>query len=257
MPDMTETFNLEKKILTGPKKDTSSQNLLKARDYCTRAEELLQKKQWPSAQKILEKGILEVEKTAQAYHLLGLALYHQGFFGASINKFQKACEMEKNPEYLLNLSLALNEIGRYEEGKKAYEKALHIQTQFQEQNWKEEVAEKHQQTAQIYLKKNQFKLALEEYIKGSQFHQTPQVQLAIAELLWKVSQKETAEKYLTNFLSLYPHNIKARLMLANWHFENKQIAQAVNEWESILKIQPENKEAHNCLQKVQQLSEWS
>ena len=257
MPDIIETLPLNKKILTGPKKDTSPENLLKAKDYLIRAEQLLQKKQWTAAQKILEKGILEVEKTAKAYHLLGLALYHQGFFGASLSRFQKACEMEKNPEYFLNLSLALNEMGKYEEAKKAYEKALHIQTQSQEQNWKEEVAERHQQTAQIYLKKNQFKLALEEYIKGSQFHQTQEVQLAIAELLWKVNQKETAEKYLKNFLNLYPHNIKARLTLANWYFENKQIAQAVNEWESILKIQSNNKEAHNCLLKVQQLSEWS
>ena len=151
MDTITETFNLEKKIITDPQKENPPHTILKAEDYCQRAEQLLQKKQWSSAQKILEKGILEVKKTAKAYHLLALALYHQSFFQASVRRFQQACEMEKNPEYLLNLSLVLNELGNYEEAKTAYEKALHIHTQSQEQNWKEEVAEKHEQTAQIYL----------------------------------------------------------------------------------------------------------
>ena len=234
-------------------KKTQYKNLLEAEDYCLRAKQLLEKRQWGTAQVILQKGLLEVEKTAKAYHLLGLALYHQGFFQASLKELQRACGREKKPEYFLNLSIVLNELGRYTEAKKAYEKASHLGSQSQAQNWKEEVAERHHQTAKTYLKKNQFKSALREYIYGLQFYQKPEAQLQIARLLWKLNQKPVAEKYLKGFICLHPENIKARLLLAEWHFENKQIPQAINEWESILKMQPQNPEAHNCLLKMQRL----
>ena len=232
---------------------TASPPLLKSKDYCSRAEQLLQKRQWNAAQKILQKGLLEVEKTAKAYHLLGLALYYQGFFQLALTHFQRACGMEKNPEYFINLSIALNELGHYEKAKKAYEKARHIKNQTQEQNWKEEIAEKHNQTAKTYLKKNQLKQALEEYIKGFEYCQNSEGQMQIARLLWRLNQKETAWKYLMNFICLYPDNISARLLLAGWYFENKQLPKAINEWERVLKIHPQNEEAYNCLLKVQNI----
>ena len=259
MQKINEYFDQEKakKALEQKPQGAQKENPLSAEDYCLRAEHLLKKRQWNAAQKILQRGLMEVEKTAKAYHFLGLALYHQGFFQASLSKFQRACSMEQKPEYFLNLSIALNELGNYKEAKKAYEKALHLKNQSWKQNWKEEIAENHCKTAELYLKKDQFKPALEEYIKGFQFHQKPKAQLQIAQLLWKLNQKPTAEKYLRSFICLYPQNIKARLLLAEWYFEEKQIAQAVNEWESILKIQPQNTEAHNCLLKIQQMSNFN
>ena len=230
---------------------------VKGEDYCLRAERLLKKSRWGVAQRVLQKGLLEVEKKAKAYHLLGLALYHQGLFQAGLNQMKKACEMEARPEYFLNLSIVLNELGRYTEAKKVYEKALLMKNQSWEQNWKKEVAEKHSKTALTYLRNKEFKSALKEYMKGLAFYQRPEEQLQIARLLWKLDQKNTAEKYLKSFICLYPQNIKARLLLANWCFEKKQIPQAVNEWETVLRIHPKNIEAHNCLLKVQQLSQWS
>ena len=247
-------ISLNKKAST-KKESEKAQTPLQAEDYCLRALQLLKKRQYSAAQKILQKGLLEVEKSAKAYHLLGLALYHQGFFQAALNQLKKACGMESKPEYLLNLSIALNELGHYEEGKKVYDKALHLKQQSQEQNWKEEISQKHIQTAEAYLKKHQLKPALEEYIKGTKFHPNPEIQLQIARLLWRLDQKSGAEKYLNNFIRLYPKNIKARLLLAEWYFENKKIPQAVNEWESILKQEAQNQEAMNCLLKVQTLTE--
>ena len=97
---------------------------IKGEDYCLRALQLLEKRQWNAAQKILQKGLLEVEKKAKAYHLLGLALYHQGFFQNSLTHFQRACGMEARPEYSLNLSIVLNELGHYEEAKKGLRKSF-------------------------------------------------------------------------------------------------------------------------------------
>ncbi len=228
---------------------------LKGEDYCQRARELLQKRQFRSAQNILQKGLMEVEKTAQAHHLLGIALFHQGFFKASLKQFQRASEREAHPEYLLNLSIVLNELGYYEPARKAYEKALEIKAQTGEETWKEELMEKHSQTAKLYLKKNKLKSALKEYIKGDQVCPKPFVKLEIARLLWKLHQKTQAEKYLKSFICLYPQNIQARLLKAEWHFESQKILLAINEWENVLKIQPQNQTAMNGLLKAQNINE--
>ncbi len=245
MQHIMEPFQLAKR----------KQKLLTGEDYCLRASQLLEKRQWSAAQTILQKGLLEVEKKAKAYHLLGLALYHQGFFGQALTQFQKACGREARPEYFLNLSIVLNELGHYKEACKVYEKALHLKNQSEEQNWKEEISRRHTQTAKTYLKKNQLKAALAEYIKGLQFHPQASTQLQVARLLWKLDQKNLAFKYLKSFLSLHSYDTSARLLLAEWYFENKQIPLAINEWESVLKKEPQNQEAHNCLLKIQQLTD--
>ena len=102
--------------------------------------------------------------------------------------------------------------------RRAYEKALHLKNQSEEQNWKEEITKKHNQTAEAYLKKNQLKPALKEYIKGLKFHQQASAQLQVARLLWKLNQQTIAFKYLKSFLSLHSYNTPARLLLAEWYF---------------------------------------
>ena len=227
-----------------------------AKDYCQKAQELLNQRQWRSAQIVLQKGLLEIEKTAKAYHLLGLALYHQGRFQQALLQIEKACNQDPQPEYFLNLSLILNELGRYQPAQVAYDKAERLKNQSSEQNWKELITKRHNQTAETYLKHNQLKPALQEYVKGLEFDPQPSAYLQIARLLWKLNQKTTAEKYLKSFISLNPNNKTARLLLASWYFEQEQIPQAVHEWENVLRMDSKNQEAYNCLLQVQQMSQW-
>ena len=233
-----------------------SSPLVTAKDYCQKAQELLNQRQWKSAQTVLQRGLLEVEKTATAYHLLGLAFYHQGLFQQALIQIEKACDANPQPEYFLNLSLILNEIGRYQPAREAYAKAERLKSQSSEQNWRELVTKRHNQTAEAYLQNHQLKPALKEYIKGLEFYPQPSAQLQIAHLLWKLNQKTTAEKYLKSFISLNPQNTEARLLLASWYFEQEQIPQATHEWETVLRMDPKNQSAYNCLLKVQQMSEW-
>ena len=231
---------------------------VRAKDYCQKALELLNHRQWRSAQTLLQKGLLEVEKTATAYHLLGLAFYHQGLFQKALDSLNKACDQDPQAEYFLHLSIVLNETGRYKEAKLAYEKALRLQSQSSEQNWKKAITERHNQTATTYLKRNQLKPALQEYIKGLRFqpHQ-PVAKLQIARLLWQLNYKTIAKKYLKAFISLHPQNKPAYLLLAGWHFEEAEIPQAVSAWEHVLNLDPKDRLARTCLMKVQQMSEWS
>ena len=243
--------------LSATKKPTDVKKWVTAKDYCQKAQELLNQRQWKSAQTVLQKGLVEVAKTAQAYHLLGLAFYHQGLFQKALLQIEKACDEDPKPEYFLNLSLVLNEIGQYKSAQKAYETAKRIKSQTAEQNWRELITKRHNQTAQAYLKNHQFKPALKEYIKGLEYYPQISTKLQIARLLWKLNQKKVAQKYLQAFITLHPNNITAHLLLATWYFEQEQIPQAVHEWETVLRIDPKNQSAYNYLLKVQQISEWN
>ena len=241
--------------LSPPPTPSASPKLLRAGDYCRRAFDLFRKKQFASAQKILQRGLLEVEKKASAYHLLGLCLYYQGFFGPALNALKKACSMESRPEYLLNLSIVLNELGKYNKAQAFYEKALQLKTLTREQNWKRAVAEKHYQTGALYLKNQHPRSALKEYIKGLHFYSTPGAQTQTARLLYRLNQKLTAFKYLTKVISQHPRYIPARLLFADWCFEEKKFPLAVNEWENILIIDPQNRQALDALTRAQALTE--
>lgn len=60
---------------------------------------------------------------ADVHNMLGVIAYQRGHADEAVLRFQKAVDI--NPRYneaVLNLSVALNELGRYEEAKSAYQK---------------------------------------------------------------------------------------------------------------------------------------
>ena len=227
-------------------------------NYYYKAQQLYQKDQWGAARIILQNGILKSDAEPRVYHLLGLVLYHQGYFKAAVKQLKKAAALQKNPEYFLNLSIVLNELGFYKEGKEAYYQATKLQQQSVEQNWKVHIADQHLNLAQAYLDKKYFKPALRSYTQALQFKpQDPKVYMGLANTLWQMGQKEEGWKVLKYFIQIEPTFIAARLLSAEWYFEIQQIPQAVNEWESVLYQDPKNEEATQALMNIQQIAPWS
>lgn len=227
-------------------------------NYYDKAQQLYQKSQWSAARIILQNGILKFGTEPRVHHLLGLVLYHQGYFKAAVKQLKKAAALQKNPEYFLNLSIVLNELGFYKEGEEAYYQAMKLQQQSIEQNWKTHIADQHLNLAQAYLDKKYFKAALKSYTQALQFKsRDPKVYIGLAKTLWQMDQKEEAWKVLKYFIQMEPTFIAARLLLAEWYFETQQIPQAVNEWETILYQDPKNEEAKKALINIQQIAPWS
>ena len=189
---------------------------------------------------------------AEVYHLLGLLLYHEGFFKAGLKHLRKAASLKNQPEYFLNLSLALNDLGFYEEGAKAYHKARRLKAGSAEQNWKNEMEQRHLSAGKAYFEKQCFKEALSEYMKVLSFK--PQCRaafLGLALTLKKLGRGDEAIQTIKKILSIEPGWAEARLALAQWYFEDGHIPLAVNEWESVLYQDPANKQARQALLHIQ------
>lgn len=68
----------------------------------------------------------------------------------------------------------------------------------------------------------------------------PDSELAILALLQVTQDKEEAAKLLTDFVSSYPKAIDVRMAYARMLIENKEYTKARNEFEALLKLQPED-----------------
>ena len=179
---------------------------------------------------------MENKESAEVYHLLGLAFYYQGFFQSAVKQLKQACQLKKDSEYLLNLSIVLNEIGQYKKAEAVYEEALCCNSRIREQEWKKSAAEKHFQTAVVYLKKEQLQSAVLEYLKALKLDpQNIQEHIQLAKLLWKLRKKNQAVEYLKNIISYSPQTAQAHLLLASWQIEDPSVSSMnVKEWEPVL-----------------------
>ena len=221
-------------------------------EYFTQAWECFLQKRWKEAQIFLSQGMAKSGLNARSSHLLGAVFYQQGQFKACLKHFRQACEMENRAEYFFNFSIVLNEMGHYEEAARFYKKALQFQKQSAFENWKEEVAGRHIQTAQTYLKRDHKPEALKQYLKALEFKPEDLfTQLKVAKLLWSLNHRDKALKHLKGIISLTPHLSEARLLLAQWLFIQKQSPLAIQEWEKVLRKDPHNKEAKEALLKIQ------
>ena len=230
-------------------------------DYYLKAVECFQSGHWDATQILLEKGLQESSASpgpidiSKVHHLLGLVLYLQGHIHASVSHLKKASTLKPCPEHFLNLSIVLNDIGHYKNGETSFNKAQKLQNSSTESFWKEQMRDKHFQTAKSYEQRLLYKEALQEYIKVLDMDKGHiEAQLQIAKLLWQLNKKEAAFAYLRKIIALNPKFCTARLELAKWYFSVKHIPSAVNEWESVLYLDPHNQEAIKALQHIQELS---
>ena len=226
-------------------------------DYYTQALELYNKGSLKEAGLVLHRGLqgeAEGEGSVKAHNLLGTLLYQQGRFKASLRHFYKACEAAKpDTESLLNLSIVLNDLGRYGEAGRVYARALRHRRQSAFSNFKEEVARRHLKTGDSYLKQGYFKEALKQYLSVLEFQpQNLKTHIQVARLLWELKQPRAAFRHLRSVIALAPRLTEARLLLARWLFIQKQTPEAVKEWESILKREPDNHQARQALLKAQE-----
>ena len=181
------------------------------------------------AQEVLEKHLTENEETGPVLNLLALALYQQGFLKKSASRLKKACEIKKEPEYFINLSMTLNELGRYQEGRTAYEQALYWKERLEKQKWQEELAQKHFSAGEIYFKTEQFESALQEYLKVLKLApNNVEGHIKLARTLWNLRRKQEAKKHLNNVITRFPHQAEAEFLMTHWYFEEKQMDQTNN-----------------------------
>lgn len=212
---------------------------------------------YQEAEPLLMQPTLINSNNPEIYQMLATIYYNRGQFNKAIKTFKKALEIDPGySDAAVGLSIILNDLGKYDEAKKVFEQAQTIVdkkkiTQLSS-NIEEKIATKHIETADLYLQIKRYDQALEQYMKA--FHLSAKkgdISLLISECYVQSGQKEKAIRELRAVIQMDSKLIKPRLKLGLILYNSHLIAEAVDQWENVLRLDPKNTEANRYLKMAQ------
>lgn len=219
------------------------------------AHELFKEGKFDQAETILNQLILKNQKKPIVFHLLGTIYYDRGKFNKAIRAFKRALEIDPSfTDASVGLSIILNDLGKYEEGKKVFLEAqamLGSKDQEQDTYVNEKIALKHDELGELYSNYKRYKEAMEQYLKALLLSKRkPELNLKVVSCLRRLDEKDKAIFRLKDLLKTYPDFVSARVMLGEILYENKQNPEATHQLERALKIEPSNQIAKNLLNEL-------
>ena len=210
------------------------------------------------AEPIINQLILGGHKSAEVFHMLGTILYDQGKFGKAIRSFRRALELD--PSYTdasIGLSIILNDLGRYDEGKKVFEEAQVMLAQKAENEdpyLEEKIAMKHDELGELYCKYKKFDKGLAQYEEALLLSsRVAELTLKIISCLENMGDMEEAIKRLIPLVKQFPEYYSAKNKLGQLYYETHRIPEAISTWEEVLSRDPENGKAKRLLSQAQNI----
>lgn len=217
---------------------------------------------YKTTQNIIAQILPKNDKIPEAFQMLATIFYSNGQFNKAIKTFKRALEID--PYYTdasVGLSIILNDLGRYDEGKKVF---LEAQSLLERKNRRpdpsvnEKLSHKYEEIGDLLLQCHRPEEALEHFQKAySISSRKPHVGLSIVECHLKMGSKDKAIKELRNLIKEFPQFHAARNRLASMLYELNKVADAIQQWETVLAKDPKNPEATKNIKMAQssQLSE--
>jgi tetratricopeptide (TPR) repeat protein len=205
------------------------------------------------AESLLQQLVLADGKNPEIFHMMATIYYDQGKFNKAIKTFRRALEID--PTYTdasVGLSIILNDLGKYEEGKKVFvdaQEALAKKSTDSDPYIQEKLATKHDELGELYFQYKRYDEALEQYFKAlSLSTRKADLKMKLVECFLKKDDVARAMKELKILVQEYPQFIPARLKLGLLYFNARKTVEAVQQWETVLLRDPEHPVAMKYLQ---------
>lgn len=208
------------------------------------------------AEPILNQMLVDNTRNPEVYQMLATISYDKGQFNKAIKIFKRALEID--PSYTdasVGLSIILNDLGKYEEGKQIFQdaqKRLEAKAGKQDPFIDEKLASKHEELADLYYQYKRYSEAIEQLIKAQKLStRRAEITMRIAEANVQMGHTDKAIKDLNALIRQYPHFVPARLKLGIIFYNSNNIADATEQWENILMRDPQHPEALRYLKMAQ------
>ena len=218
----------------------------------------IQKKKYPDAEKLLEQGLLLEPDNADYFYLRGLLRSYQGHLVQSIEDLKRALYHDpKHTDAAVCLSVILNDIGRYEEAKKIFEQAnqsVFLKQVGDDAQIDRRFSVKHFELGDLYFRYRRFDEAVEEYNKAILLDpQTIDIRVKRAKAFAKKGFITRAIQDLQQLKVERQYDPTIRIQLGLLHYSQGNNLDAELEWESVLEIDPVNREAAAYLDLIKKL----
>lgn len=191
---------------------------------------------------------------ADVYNMLGVIYHLGGRIKDAIRSFERALKI--NPGYMeaaTNLAITYNDIGQYEKAKNALNKAKgssHSKTikEMEDKLIKSKLSNLHAQIADLYVEIGNYDNAIEEYQKALRLQPTfVDIKTKLAIAYREKGMLAQAIKELEEAKFINADYIPTRVNLGILYYLMRRIDDAITEWESVLKYEPQNSIANMYL----------
>lgn len=220
------------------------------------AKDLFIEGHYSQAEPILNQLLLQQPKNPEIYQMLATIYYSVGQFNKAIKTFKKALEIDPHfTDASVGLSIILNDLGRYDEGKKVFIEAQSLLDQRRgssEPFIEEKFAAKHEELADLYFQYKRYNEAVAELLKALELSQRKaDLTIRLSEFYLQMGSKDKAIRDLRRLILDQPDCHTARVKLGLIFYNNNNIAEAVEQWEAVLVREPRHGEALKYLKMAQ------
>ncbi|MDZ4662624.1 MAG: tetratricopeptide repeat protein [Pseudomonadota bacterium] len=202
-----------------------------------------------SAESLLGQVLISNLKSPDAYYMLGTINYDKGKFNKSVEFYKKALAVDPGfTDASVGLSILLNDLGRYDEGREVFQKArehLELRSPELDPYIEEKFAQKHEELGSLYAQSKRHKEAIEQFTKAIEFtnQRKPEIAMKAVECLMSLGSQRKALKELKFITREFPHYLPARIYLGKLYYNLNRITDAMEQWNGVLLRDPENLEA--------------
>jgi tetratricopeptide (TPR) repeat protein len=211
-------------------------------------QDLFTRREFKKAEEILKTHIQIAPTHADTYYLLAVNYYLQNQIGPALENLKKTLSIDpKHTDAAICLSVLCNDIGKYDDAKLAFEQANQSVTLKQstgDRDIDKKFSVKHLELADLYFRYQRFDESIEEYSKAARLDPTTlDIRIRRAKAYAKKGFFTRSMQELQQLKVEQPHFTPARIQLGLLHYSQGNILDAELEWEGVIHLDAQNREA--------------
>jgi len=208
----------------------------------------IQERKFDEAESLIATAIYHEPDSADLYYFRGLLSSYQGKLTQSIEDLRHCLKNDpRHTDAAVCLSVILNDIGHYDEAKKIFEQAnqsVFLKQVGDDTQLDQKFAVKHFELGDLYFRHRRFDESIEEYNKALILDPAnTETRVKRAKAFAKKGFLTRAIQDLQQLKIERPNSTMVGVQLGLLHYSQGNVLDAQIEWESVLEIDPVNREA--------------
>ena len=208
----------------------------------------ISERNYTDAESLISRGIQLEPDNADIYYLRGLLRSYQGKLTLAIDDLKYCLKLDpKHTDAAVCLSILLNDIGHYDEAKKIFDQAnqsVFLKQVGDDAQIDQKFSIKHFEMGDLYFRNRRFDESIEEYNKAIILDPSQtEIRVKRAKAFAKKGFLTRAIQDLQQLKVERPQSTMVGVQLGLLHYSQGNVVDAQIEWDSVLEIDPVNREA--------------
>jgi tetratricopeptide (TPR) repeat protein len=185
---------------------------------------------------MIEQLLIIDDRNPEVHYMAGTLSFEKGQLKKALASFRRSLEIDPNfTDSSIGLSIILNDLGKYSEGKRVFEEAYALMKQKDSSGTgpyvNEKLANKHEELADLYFLYKRYEEALENYNKAADFSKKPVTyKLKAVDSLVQMKLLSRALREAETLEEKAPRHLDLLLKLAQIHYQLDNLRKAEAYW---------------------------